>query len=53
MPEEKRVKCPHCGYTMPIFYGPKANCKRVWLKCKGRACGKNFELKIKNGEQIK
>lgn len=53
MREEKRVRCPRCGYEMPVFYSSKANCKGIWLKCKGRTCGQNFELKIKNGEQIR
>ena len=29
-----KVKCPHCGYKMPIIIGPKASCKDLWVKCK-------------------
>ena len=49
----KKVKCPHCGYTMPIAYVGHADCQGVVVKCKGRNCGKEFEIKIKRGEQIK
>lgn len=50
---QKRVKCPHCGYSMPVFYADQATCQGITVKCKGRNCGKLFEIKIKNGEQIK
>lgn len=49
----KRVECPYCGYSMPIFYIEKSACHGVTIQCKGRNCGKKFEIKIKNGEQIK
>lgn len=41
-----RVKCPFCGYTMPIWYSPEANASGVFVKCKGRNCKKQFEIKI-------
>lgn len=50
---QKRVKCPHCGYSMPISYSEKAACSGITAKCKGRNCGKEFEIKIKEGKQIK
>ncbi len=49
----KRVKCPYCGYSMPIFYYERSVCRGIKLKCKGRKCGKEFEIKIKDGDQIK
>ena len=50
---QKRIKCPFCGYAMPIFYSEKATAKGVSVKCKGRNCGKMFEIAIKEGDQIK
>lgn len=41
-----KVKCPHCGYKMPIIIGPKASCKDLWVKCKGRGCKAVFEVKV-------
>lgn len=49
----KRVECPYCGYSMPVFFVEKSACHGVTIQCKGRNCGKKFEIKIKNGEQIK
>lgn len=49
----KKVKCTRCGYSMPITYGSKANCSGIYARCKGRACKKEFEIKIKDGEQIR
>lgn len=43
----KKVKCPKCGYEMPVFYAIDAECKGIFLKCKGRRCGDFFEIKIK------
>lgn len=51
--EFKRVKCPFCGYTMPILYKESAEASGISIKCKGRKCGKLFEIKIKRGVQIK
>lgn len=50
---QKRVKCPYCGYVMPIMVLPDAESRGVIAKCKGRNCGKGFEIKIKEGKQIK
>ena len=41
-----KVKCPYCGYEMPIKIGPNAECKDLHVKCKGRNCKKVFEIKI-------
>ena len=48
-----QVKCPQCGYRMPIFYEDDAECKRITVACKGRKCGKIFEIRIVDGKQIK
>ena len=45
--EKVKVKCPFCGYSMPIHYDPKtAKCYGIWVRCKGRNCKKEFEVKI-------
>lgn len=41
-----KIKCPYCGYVMPLKVDPDAKCKGVWIKCKGRNCKKEFEIKI-------
>lgn len=45
--EKIKVKCPFCGYAMPIWYANDAICSGVYVKCKGRCCGREFEVKIK------
>ena len=43
--EQKKVKCPHCGYEMPMLYDEsEAICRGVFVKCKGRNCAKQFEI---------
>ena len=39
-----RVVCPHCGYRMPIASAPDAVARGLFVKCKGRNCGKTFEI---------
>lgn len=46
--DKKKVKCPYCGYEMPILILPGARCEGLQVKCKGRSCKKEFEIKIKN-----
>lgn len=42
-----RVTCPCCGYAMPIRYDETdAVCQGVWVRCKGRNCKQEFEIKI-------
>jgi len=42
-----KVTCPFCGYEMPLTYDPKtALCRGLWVRCKGRKCKKEFEVKI-------
>lgn len=48
-----RVTCPECGYKMPVFYDRRAGSHGVFVPCKGRGCGAFFEVKIKNGEQVR
>lgn len=48
-----RVKCPVCGYKMPIYYDNRAISQGVTVTCKGRNCHAVFELKIENGIQIR
>lgn len=49
MPEErlKKVKCPFCGYEMPVYLSEKAVCRGVYVRCKGRGCKKIFEILTK------
>jgi len=42
----KNVTCPFCGYRMPIRYDADAECKGLFVKCKGRQCRRTFEIKI-------
>lgn len=49
----RRVKCPKCGYLMPIYYAREAESHGVVVPCKGRNCGALIEIKIKNGKQIR
>lgn len=42
-----RVKCPHCGYDMPIWYDDTGQSKGLFVRCKGKKCKKEFEIKIK------
>lgn len=44
--ELKNVICPYCGYKMPVKYDKNAICKGVFVKCKGRECKKEFEIKL-------
>lgn len=44
----ERVICPVCGYKMPIFYDHDAKCSGVYVKCKGRDCGKIIEIIIRD-----
>lgn len=50
--ERVRVKCPRCGQLAPVEFAPSdAESKGVFIKCKGRHCGRVFEVKIKDGRQ--
>lgn len=43
----EKVKCPFCGYEMPVYKSEKAVCKGVFVYCKGRGCKKMFEILTK------
>ena len=43
----KQVRCPHCGYRMPVWYAEWANCIGVFVTCKNKNCKKQFEIKVK------
>lgn len=46
----EKVTCPYCGYEMPIEKDKDAEAKGLWVKCKGRNCGKVFEIKLGKAE---
>lgn len=48
---KKKVKCPYCGYEMPLFYDENAESRGIYAKCKGRNCGKEFEVVIQKGQE--
>ncbi len=48
MEPREKIKCPHCGYKMPIYRDKKAVCEGIYVKCKARKCGKSFEIIIKD-----
>ena len=45
-----QIICPYCGYKMPILADKAAVCRGVWVRCKGRKCGKEFEIKIQGNK---
>jgi len=51
--KKMQVRCPYCGYKMPVYYGSKADCKGVHVTCKGRNCKKEFEIRIEKGQTVK
>lgn len=46
-PELVKLKCPFCGYEMPVYLAPYAKCAGVFVRCKGRKCKKQFEIRVK------
>ena len=44
----EKVKCPFCGYEMPVYKDKDAIAKGVYVKCKGRNCKKLFEINTEN-----
>ena len=46
-PERVKLKCPFCGYEMPVYLAPDAKCAGVFVRCKGRNCKKLFEIRVK------
>ena len=49
----RQVSCPVCGYRMPIFFSSAADCKGLYVTCKGRGCKHRFEISVENGKQEK
>lgn len=49
----QQVICPKCGYRMPLFFDKDAESHGVRAACKGRNCKHVFEVKIKQGQQVK
>lgn len=43
----QKVICPFCGYKMPVWLGPEAESRDIWVRCKNRNCKREFEIKIK------
>lgn len=46
----KKIACPYCGYLMPIEKDEEARARGIWVRCKGRNCGKEFEIKIESSK---
>lgn len=47
----EKVKCPYCGYVMPVSIDADAESKGLYMRCKARHCKKLFEIVIQNGKQ--
>lgn len=43
---KSKVACPYCGYEMPVFFDENTRCTGLYMRCKGRGCRKEFEIKI-------
>lgn len=43
---KNKIKCPYCEYEMPITFSKDAECKGIFVKCKGKKCKKEFEIII-------
>lgn len=46
MEQREKIKCPYCGYHMPVEISPNAVVHGVWVKCKGRNCRRIFEIRF-------
>lgn len=42
----KKIRCPYCGYLMPIERDKNAVCRGLFVQCKARNCKKIFEIQI-------
>lgn len=42
----EKIKCPFCGYKMPLMKKKDAYCYGILAKCKNPKCKKEFEIKI-------
>lgn len=43
---QRKVKCPYCGYEMPLWVAEHGHAEGIFVRCKGRKCKKIFEIKI-------
>lgn len=41
-----KIKCPYCGYEMPLQASKDAVCRGIFARCKGRGCKRIFEVKV-------
>lgn len=49
MKHMEKVKCPECGYEMPVWYGADAECHGLQIRCK--RCKTEFKPVIEKGKQ--
>lgn len=43
----KKITCPYCGQKQNLMYAPgKAACRGIFIRCKGRQCRREFEVRI-------
>lgn len=42
----EQIKCPKCGYRMPIYKDEDAKSKGLYVTCKNKKCKHKFEIKI-------
>lgn len=42
-----KVRCPFCGYAMPLYIGPDTVCWGLVVRCKGQHCKRLFEIRTK------
>lgn len=45
MEQREKVRCPYCGYRMPVEAAADAVSRGIYVKCKGRGCGRVFEIR--------
>ena len=46
MTGKEKIRCPYCGYKMPVEKERTASCRGIWVRCKGKNCKKEFEIVI-------
>ena len=51
MEQRERIRCPYCGYRMPIEAAENAVSRGIFVKCKGRGCGRIFEIRRPQSEK--
>nr|DAH09982.1 MAG TPA: cysteine-rich protein [Caudoviricetes sp.]DAO01668.1 MAG TPA: cysteine-rich protein [Caudoviricetes sp.] len=50
MKSKSKIKCPYCGYEMPIYFDKSSRCRGIFVCCKGRNCKKQFEIVINDNK---